>query len=574
MSLLRSAGGSGGGGGKGGSGGSGGSGGGGGGGSGGGLPGGLWAGYLALLDRQPLATKAITAAALNGLGDVIAQLQFEKDGAFNWRRLGVFAFLGLVLIGPALHAWYGKLGVVVKATGTKGAAIMALEGHAADAPAKLRADLPTMVRSNWLLWVPFQFVNFRWVPPQLQARLLLCDLPSPVCVSHPLLESALPSVSGILQQLQIAVMQATACEAMAGVRPCRVSAHALPSSGTRRWPQQQPTAQRSLRVRAAAVEDEEVRVDNSSDLWQFPDREQWYLPKFAADDQPDWNPARFVRSRDLAPGVREVVVEVEIRRAGAAVWACVVSGGVAVGRERVPLRNAYKHEAVVAAPPFPLASNKDVLVKLRGDLIANATKSAVELESVPAELPLLVRQDEQPELYKLSEEDVVEAGAFEGAGLDLRGPIASIFSFPTVVIFAEGYGIATAKALIEATSDVGGLNFGLRSDVRMYYRAPNEAALCYKELYETWERDHGCKVRLLFAQVIASTRGTFSDMFDDDDTLMYEPASTAAIILTGGDEEAEAAAAEVCKDAEIATLVLQSQEQEPTKYLSHGKPKE
>ena len=29
--------------------------------------------------------------------------------------------------------------------------------------------------------------------------------------------------------------------------------------------------------------------------------------------QPDWNPARFVRSRDLGPGAREVVLEVEIR---------------------------------------------------------------------------------------------------------------------------------------------------------------------------------------------------------------------------------------------------------------------
>ena len=92
----------------------------------------------------------------------------------------------------------------------------------------------------------------------------------------------------------------------------------------------------------------------------------------------------------------------------------------------------------------------------------------------------------------------------QGGGLDLRGPIASIFSYPTIVIFAEGEGIATAKAsrgghaglhrrpalpalcccggrvratahprpqaLIEASPDVGGLCFDLRADVRMYYR--------------------------------------------------------------------------------------------------------
>ena len=45
---------------------------------------------------------------------------------------------------------------------------MALEGHAADIAPKLKADLPEMVKSNWLLWVPFQFINFRFVPANLQ----------------------------------------------------------------------------------------------------------------------------------------------------------------------------------------------------------------------------------------------------------------------------------------------------------------------------------------------------------------------------------------------------------------------
>ena len=42
------------------------------------------------------------------------------------------------------------------------------------------------------------------------------------------------------------------------------------------------------------------------DLLQYKDRDRWYLPTFAADDAPDWNQGRFVRSRQLAPGVREV----------------------------------------------------------------------------------------------------------------------------------------------------------------------------------------------------------------------------------------------------------------------------
>ena len=47
---------------------------------------------------------------------------------------------------------------------------MLLEGvPTADIWPRVRRDWPDMIKSNWLLWVPFQFVNFRFVPPQLQA---------------------------------------------------------------------------------------------------------------------------------------------------------------------------------------------------------------------------------------------------------------------------------------------------------------------------------------------------------------------------------------------------------------------
>ena len=73
------------------------SGGGGGGGGGGGSSGsggfGLWGAYLALLSKRPLATKAVTAALLNGLGDVIAQRQFEQGKDFDWKRCSIFTLL-------------------------------------------------------------------------------------------------------------------------------------------------------------------------------------------------------------------------------------------------------------------------------------------------------------------------------------------------------------------------------------------------------------------------------------------------------------------------------------------------
>jgi hypothetical protein len=40
------------------------------------------------------------------------------------------------------------------------------------------------------------------------------------------------------------------------------------------------------------------------DLWQFADRDQWYAAKWAAVDMPEWNPARFISSTELAPNVR------------------------------------------------------------------------------------------------------------------------------------------------------------------------------------------------------------------------------------------------------------------------------
>ena len=58
----------------------------------------------------------------------------------------------------------------------------------------------------------------------------------------------------------------------------------------------------------------------------------------------------------------------------------------------------------------------------------------------------------------------------QGAGINLRAPIRSIWAYPTLIIFAEGLGIATARSLIEADVEVGSLNLPQRQDVRLYYR--------------------------------------------------------------------------------------------------------
>ena len=205
-------------------------------------------------------------------------------------------------------------------------------------------------------------------------------------------------------------------------------------------------------------------------------------------------------------------------------------------------------------------------MKVRGDLTAGEIKLAAEDGSRKAELALVVEESEAPDLYKGSAADLFELGPFVGTGFSLRGPLAAIFLYPTIVIFCETpAGLAAARALAAATTDVGGLSFNLRKEVRMYYRAPNEASLCYRGELDSWKEKYG-------VHVITSTRDSFQDMFDFDDTLMYEPETTAALILTGPEDggEAEAAALAVCKEAEITEVVRQSVEQEPTKYLKNG----
>lgn len=54
-----------------------------------------------------------------------------------------------------------------------------------------------------------------------------------------------------------------------------------------------------------------------------------------------------------------------------------------------------------------------------------------------------------------------------------------VCSFPTIVIFASGSGIATAAAVIESPLGVSThLSPAMRKDIRLYYAAPNRTSLC------------------------------------------------------------------------------------------------
>jgi protein Mpv17 len=79
-------------------------------------------------------TKAVTAALLNLVGDLICQLTINKTSSLDKKRTLTFTFLGLGLVGPTLHFWYLYLSKVVTASGLSGAVIRLLLDQVAKFP--------------------------------------------------------------------------------------------------------------------------------------------------------------------------------------------------------------------------------------------------------------------------------------------------------------------------------------------------------------------------------------------------------------------------------------------------------
>ncbi|CAN0910240.1 Protein sym-1 [Linum grandiflorum] len=145
--------------------------------------------YLSLLAEHPVLTKAVTSAVLTFLGDLICQLVIDQVPSPDLKRAFLFASLGLVLVGPTLHFWYLYLSKLVTAPGGRGAltrlildqflfspvfigvflsTLVALEGRPSQVVPKLQQEWLSSVVANWQLWIPFQFLNFRFMPQQFQ----------------------------------------------------------------------------------------------------------------------------------------------------------------------------------------------------------------------------------------------------------------------------------------------------------------------------------------------------------------------------------------------------------------------
>ncbi|KAE9465802.1 hypothetical protein C3L33_02289, partial [Rhododendron williamsianum] len=113
----------------------------------------------------------------------------DQVPSLDLKRTFLFTLLGLVLVGPTLHFWYLYLSRLVPLSGASGAfsrlvldqflfspifigvflaSLLTLEGRPSDVVPKLQQEWFSAVIANWKLWIPFQFLNFRFVPQQFQ----------------------------------------------------------------------------------------------------------------------------------------------------------------------------------------------------------------------------------------------------------------------------------------------------------------------------------------------------------------------------------------------------------------------
>lgn len=165
--------------------------------------------YSKKLDTHPISTKCVSAALVSSMGSVLAQyiahrqnekedsndknkndLSKQKPFEIDYERVSCFVFLNIVFVAPVLHHWYefvnralpGRsfsrvlqrtfcdeflfspiyipvlLGMLWKLEGSTNNKIYSM----------LKAELPTIIVTEWAMWVPTMIVTFRYVPVKFQ----------------------------------------------------------------------------------------------------------------------------------------------------------------------------------------------------------------------------------------------------------------------------------------------------------------------------------------------------------------------------------------------------------------------
>ncbi|XP_064267465.1 protein Mpv17 isoform X3 [Passer domesticus] len=126
----------------------------------------LWRGCGRLLARRPGAKQALTAGALMGAGDVIAQQLVEQRGLHGHhcpRTLKMMA-IGFCFVGPVVGSWYRILDWLIPGN-TKVVAVKKVI---------LDQDYMDALMTNYCIWPPVQIANFYFVPLQHRLAVVQC----------------------------------------------------------------------------------------------------------------------------------------------------------------------------------------------------------------------------------------------------------------------------------------------------------------------------------------------------------------------------------------------------------------
>lgn len=150
--------------------------------------------YRLALSKYPTATQAIQVSLIMGSSDLIAQCAIEKAplNAINWRRTAQFSGMGLLLVGPTLKFWYGKLDIIVSRnqkewkravkkvsldqllfapcfTAVFTSSLSAIQGlKPNEIVERLKRDYCNILIMNYKIWPAAQLINFAVIPLNFQ----------------------------------------------------------------------------------------------------------------------------------------------------------------------------------------------------------------------------------------------------------------------------------------------------------------------------------------------------------------------------------------------------------------------
>jgi hypothetical protein len=160
--------------------------------------------YSKQIDAYPLLTKCVSAGLVAGVGDVGSQMilkggeNSKKPNStllerVEWDRTARFVFMNIFLVGPTLHYWYRWLGIRFPGTSMGSVAKRVFTDEFIFTPLyypvfltllwklehgeklsftkignMLWTEMPTLILAEWIIYVPAQSLNFRYIPGKFQ----------------------------------------------------------------------------------------------------------------------------------------------------------------------------------------------------------------------------------------------------------------------------------------------------------------------------------------------------------------------------------------------------------------------